>query len=730
MEYARKYNDYNIDIVRSLIILYDKYDTTDKKSTMLNEFLFDKIPDAENADLFEQQADLLVRQNLVGDATSIFQKLIALFEASCNLLSKLAQCYRLTGSFSSALLCLEKCLKIEPNSLIINFQIAEVYFDLELFIESIQKYKEILSKYGENFSPARLALGEALYHMMKFSFEKALYVQSLDYCVEGLETLSKKAEETCIYYKLLGDFCMFLNNFSIEKLAILKNSTLFRYGAISKLGILQLGSKFYAKACQLAPEETNYFHDLALNLLKCYTIEKSNETLQKSRKCIEKAIVLNSKKSEFWSLLGCLARYEENRPENKNFTQNCFVRAVQIDERNTHAWTNLGLFYLETFPNVEIAHECFKKAQISDPKFCNAWIGQAIIAERVKSPQAPDLFRHTTSLSNHPESLIGYAFHALTALLSRQKVECIGFRYCIPSARDAIMKFVELHSDNACALNLCGLLCELNGHNRLATRFYEKSRLILEKENAKNDDFDFTACIDMVKENLFRLYRKLSKFNEASEILLGMKSSKNFPHMDAALIDFLNGNFEKALQNYDYSLYHTKLPDDLFYVTVAKCLCLVKIKDYEKALNFFVEKIGFVDERPHAKIALLLVKPLSKSSNFKLIKDCLSVLMNSMNCSELTKAVLNYLFTMHQDTQTCSWIMHKFPYLLQSRMIILANYERVNTIEYFNDVSHVVYSNEDSKTISNYLKKYATQRFISNFCHSNPDRSLIKPLIM
>ena len=58
----------------------------------------------------------------------------------------------------------------------------------------------------------------------------------------------------------------------------------------------------------------------------------------------------------------------------------------------------------------ELANKAFKEAQVHDPLYIGGWVGQALLAEQTGfDVESMDLFRHTTSLGNDPESSIGYA---------------------------------------------------------------------------------------------------------------------------------------------------------------------------------------------------------------------------------------------------------------------------------------------------------------------------------
>ena len=68
--------------------------------------------------------------------------------------------------------------------------------------------------------------------------------------------------------------------------------------------------------------------------------------------------------------------------------------------QNVQAWSNLATLYLSE-GDLTLAHEALKVAQSVDPKYAEAWIGQAIVAESLGHAEAMDLFRHTTELGSN-----------------------------------------------------------------------------------------------------------------------------------------------------------------------------------------------------------------------------------------------------------------------------------------------------------------------------------------
>lgn len=62
-------------------------------------------------------------------------------------------------------------------------------------------------------------------------------------------------------------------------------------------------------------------------------------------------------------------------------------------------WTNLGYLYLK-LDDRELASQCFLKAQVMDPDYAPAWLGQGMLADHNGDKgQARNLFAHSVTLS-------------------------------------------------------------------------------------------------------------------------------------------------------------------------------------------------------------------------------------------------------------------------------------------------------------------------------------------
>ncbi|XP_023220257.1 tetratricopeptide repeat protein 37-like [Centruroides sculpturatus] len=186
---------------------------------------------------------------------------------------------------------------------------------------------------------------------------------------------------------------------------------------------------------------------------------------------------MSPNKSMYWNTLGIIAACNELM--DYSLSQHSFIKAIEYENDNAAAWTNLGVLYL-LHNEVQLAHKAFSIAQKSDPSYSVCWIGQALIAEAVKHNQTTDLFRHTTTIGNHPEGLLGYGHWVCEAL--KEKInrnsqwykENIIDMNAISVALDCMIKYTENNKNCPIAFNILGLLFERQGLFRESLNAFER----------------------------------------------------------------------------------------------------------------------------------------------------------------------------------------------------------------------------------------------------------------
>ena len=195
----------------------------------------------------------------------------------------------------------------------------------------------------------------------------------------------------------------------------------------------ELAARCYGRIVKQNPDNSVYWYELAANhFRRAMELTPANadpngtnsgtservKMLYIAQDMAKQAIKLDPARWQNWNLLGVICATGE--VNNLALAQHCFVEAVTVDRKTAAAaWNNLGVLYLGHGP-LGLANKAFGRAQQCDTTFMNAWIGQAMIAERVgQMDEAMDLFRHCTQLGYHREAALGYA-HWVCSIVNMQ----------------------------------------------------------------------------------------------------------------------------------------------------------------------------------------------------------------------------------------------------------------------------------------------------------------------
>ncbi|KAI1172027.1 tetratricopeptide-like protein [Nemania sp. FL0916] len=111
-------------------------------------------------------------------------------------------------------------------------------------------------------------------------------------------------------------------------------------------------------------------------------------------RCFKRSIELEAGNSDFWNALGVVTS-----EINPSVAQHAFVRALFLNERSSHIWTNLGTLALLQ-NDLKLANEAFTRAQSNDPDYAHAWVGQGFVALLYGDiREARGLFTHAMDIS-------------------------------------------------------------------------------------------------------------------------------------------------------------------------------------------------------------------------------------------------------------------------------------------------------------------------------------------
>ncbi|GAA97836.1 uncharacterized protein L969DRAFT_96178 [Mixia osmundae IAM 14324] len=287
-------------------------------------------------------------------------------------------------------------------------------------------------------------------------------------------------------------------------------------------------------ACQKEYERLgSAWYDLALSV---YALRKHNTlvpTPELAKKCTEQSIMclrlalqLEPRNALFWNALGITTI-----DTSAKLSQHAFIRSVELNGRSATAWTNLGLFYLLK-DDPELANKALLRAQVLDPEYARAWMGQSELARANGDLSAAFvLVEHAWALPGYVSSIdLTYAEQTLGSADSLTGSDEQVSR--LSSGLYAMSRHLAHQPEDATALHLHALLSE---------------RLNL---------------LDQAQSSLEQAATVLEGLYETSE---SEETERRFviAHANLGRVSLANGNLDGALTAFDAALSLLEdLPED------------------------------------------------------------------------------------------------------------------------------------------------------------------------
>ena len=507
----------------------------------------------------------------------------------------LGEGYMIRGSFTAAIKAFSRAVELNPDSLYCLYQIASIKQTLGIYSEAVVDYRKILDN-TPSYVPALIGIGETHLHLLNAGLKQCFVGRAVDHAQSAIHYLTKAASgrpDLSSIWKLLGDSCTVLHllddalvkvNVPVKLMNKQDKTIDGDMCLLRKTELLALGARCYGRALKILPDCSSLWHDLGINYFR--QAQNSNdssavdEMSTKAVQVLKKAISVDPHNHFHWNALGTVAA--SKCVSNNALAQHCFIKSTQLESNNVSAWTNLGTLYLVN-QNIKLAHECFKTAQSLDPSYVASWIGQAIIAETVGHEEAMDLFRHTTELSNHIESSLGYGHWVCSILDNPVSKDSEHFQYSIiqmaalPAACDGLEKYTNCIQDNYIAYNIFGLLLEKQGLYRKAETAFSEAVKLLEGE-AQNEH------LNKVRANYARLLNCNKKYEEAIDQFKAIAPLQGFEEITGLALAYYNlGYLKESYQAYEQALQLAPTDIDRSNVYAALGLVAYKFEDVEGA---------------------------------------------------------------------------------------------------------------------------------------------------
>ncbi|KAH7888376.1 superkiller protein 3 [Phlebopus sp. FC_14] len=247
--------------------------------------------------------------------------------------------------------------------------------------------------------------------------------------------------------------------------------------------------------------------DLGVGLYVWSTESSGREAaLGAATELLKQALQKEPGNAAYWTALANI--YLLDKPKA---SQHAYIRALELDSKasstycNVAAWVNLGLLYLY-HNDLELANEALLRAQILDPDYTLAWVGQALVATaNGHDVDARTLLEHAVGLTaDVPLADLEFASRVLSTLSARTPVRNTRQDELLP-AFFVLNRYAQRCPHDPCALHLLGLLCELLGQLEQGVQWISQAITLLEAAYEESEDPVVERQFTIAHSNLARL---------------------------------------------------------------------------------------------------------------------------------------------------------------------------------------------------------------------------------
>ncbi|KAI1812508.1 tetratricopeptide-like protein [Poronia punctata] len=357
----------------------------------------------------------------------------------------LGESYHHSGRYIAATKAIQNAQTLESgkddgDTWFTKYMLANVKRELGEFDEAVDLYRSVVSQRPEEEGVA-IALMQTMVENALDCIEKGLFGKSIDLATSTLSyavTVSEPIVNSFNFWKAVGDACSVFSqvqgrakDFPVEDTRKLFDVTDQEtvYGALQeidgvgtevvfakgispedeKLGVdltrsLHATILAHKRAIHLTSQDVHAhavaYYNLGWAEYQAHSSLPRSVRVQSSRyqkaavRCFKRSIELEAGNADFWNSLGVITS-----EINPSVAQHAFVRALYLNERSPHAWTNLGALALLQ-NDVQFANEAFTRAQSNDPDYAHAWVGQGFVALLYGDVrEARGLFTHAMDIS-------------------------------------------------------------------------------------------------------------------------------------------------------------------------------------------------------------------------------------------------------------------------------------------------------------------------------------------
>ncbi|KXS10859.1 TPR-like protein [Gonapodya prolifera JEL478] len=227
-------------------------------------------------------------------------------------------------------------------------------------------------------------------------------------------------------------------------------------------------------------------HDLAMSFFARWKAEPSIgvEYYEACVKCLTLATKYHPTEVTVWNSLGVVTALKE-----PGLSQHAFITAVELDNKSSTTWSNLGFLYL-IHHDIDLAKRAFSQAQLANPEDPNSWIGLALINRAIgNSSEEGSLLAHAYDLSEgtHVEGTFNYCLQNV-----KQKISATNFRSLSNDEwfglAFALARLVDRNNGDPVIHNLLGVCLERQGRNLEAEEAFDRALALLDDDVKRSSD--------------------------------------------------------------------------------------------------------------------------------------------------------------------------------------------------------------------------------------------------
>lgn len=458
---------------------------------------------------------------------------------------RLGEAYSKAGRYAAAVKALARANELNPDDWLCTYLIGEVQRQTGKFGEALDSYNSVLQK-RPNEAGVLMSLGLTELALARqewlggfFSRAERAFASSIATC---LSTVQASSGYGGIAWKVIGDALLGLSEATtfvdqevirdilVKITSTIQHVTSKRIAHVFTLNPIRDGVPLTGShALQVAVASYDYritigstddavmgsaLYDLGQTLHAWSKEKKAGRTqaLEVAASLLKEALCQDPDDATYWTALG--TTYFLDKPK---ISQHAYIRALELDPKNTVAWIQLGLLYLY-YNDVALAHEALSKAHILDPDCPLAWIGLALVTvTNGDDDHAHALLEHAVGLSPlAPAATVEFAAR-LFRPMSRQVKTRVLTKEEMLLAFAALNLYAKQRQDDARALHLLGLVCERLGGLERGAEWISRAIMLLEIAYEDTEDPLIERQFTVAHTNLARLKVGLRDYSGALE---------------------------------------------------------------------------------------------------------------------------------------------------------------------------------------------------------------------